>query len=168
MYLQVNNKYASFDTELARNEKNDCVVRSVASAADITYRTAHKFCKDFFGRTDKRGTNNMNIATQMLLAETTGIELEGKKFGVKVLGKSRIRNRYKLKGEIIYRKKTLKSFIQNNSKGRYMVMIANHALTVKDGEVFDWKTNTFKPTTKVTAAYELIEKENSGQLSLFE
>ena len=50
MYLTVNKKYASFDSDLAKNEKNDCVVRSVASAADITYRTAHKFCKDFFGR----------------------------------------------------------------------------------------------------------------------
>ena len=168
MYLKVNEKYSSFDSELARNEKNDCMVRSVASAADVAYRTAHNFCKEYFGREDKRGTNNMSIATQMLLAETTGIELEGKKFGVKVLGKSRIRNRYKLKGEIIYRKKTLKSFIQDNSKGRYMVMIANHALTVIDGEVYDWKSNMYKPTSKVQSAYELIEKENSGQLSLFD
>ena len=168
MYLNVNEKYASFDSELARSEKNDCVVRSVASAADITYRTAHNFCKEFFGREDKRGTNNMNIVTQMLLAETSGIELEGKKFGVRVLGRDRIKNRYKLKGEIIYRQKTLKSFIQDNSKGRYIVMIANHALSVIDGEVYDWNSNKFKPTTKVLSAYELIEKENSGQLSLFD
>ena len=168
MYLTVNKKYASFDSDLAKNEKNDCVVRSVASAADITYRTAHKFCKDFFGRENKRGTNNMNIVSQMLMAETSGIELEGKEFAVRVLGKGEIKNRYKLHGEVIFRKKTLKSFISSHLTGTYMVMIANHALTVKDGEVFDWKTNTFKPTTKVTAAYELIEKENSGQLSLFE
>ena len=69
--------------------------------------------------------------------------------------------------EIIWRKKTLKSFIACHMKGTYLIMIANHALTVKDGEVYDWKTNTYKPTSKVTAAYELIEKENSGQLSLF-
>ena len=167
MYLNVNEKYSSFNSELARSEKNDCVVRSVASAADVAYRTAHVFCKEVFGREDKRGTNNMNIVTQMLLAETSGIELEGKKFGVRVLGKNEIKNRYKLKGEVIFRKKTLKSFISSHMKGTYLVMIANHALTVKDGEVFDWKTNTFKPTTKVTAAYELIEKDNSGQLSLF-
>ena len=47
-------------------------------------------------------------------------------------------------------------------------MRAGHALTVKDGEVYDWKANAFKPTTKVQAAYELIEKDNSGQLNLFE
>ena len=167
MYLKVNEKYASFDTELARNEKNDCVVRSVASAADIAYRTAHNFCKEYFGREDKRGTNNMNIVTQMMLAETTGIELEGKKFGVRVLGKNEIKNRYKLKGEVIFRKKTLKSFISSHMKGTYLIMIANHALTVKDGEVYDWDNNKFKPTTKVLSAYELIEKDNSGQLSLF-
>ena len=168
MYLKVNEKYASFDSELARNEKNDCVVRSVASAADIAYRTAHNFCKEYFGREDKRGTNNMNIVTQMMLAETTGIELEGKKFGVRVLGKNEIKNRYKLKGEVIFRKKTLKSFISTHMKGTYLIMIANHALTVKDGEVYDWDNNKFKPTTKVLSAYELIEKDNSGQLSLFE
>ena len=167
MYLKVNEKYASFDSELARNEKNDCVVRSVASAADIAYRTAHNFCKEFFGREDKRGTNSMNIVTQMMLAETTGIELEGKKFGVRVLGKKEVKNRYKLQNEIIWRKKTLKSFISTHMKGTYLVNIANHTLTVKDGEVYDWKGNTFKPTTKVISAYELIEKENSGQLSLF-
>ena len=168
MYLNVNEKYSSFDSELARNEKNDCVVRSVASAADVAYRTAHIFCKEFFGREDKRGTNNMNIATQMLFAETTGIELEGKKFAVRVLGKKEIKNRYKLQNEIIWRKKTLKSFIASHMKGTYLVMIANHALTVKDGEVYDWKYNMFKPTSKVMSAYELIEKDNSGQLSLFD
>jgi len=168
MYLEINEKYGSFDSKLARSEKNDCVVRSVASAADITYRTAHKFCKEFFGREDKRGTNNMNIVAQMLMAEVSGIELEGKKFSVRVLGTGEIKNRYKLKGEVIFRKKTLKSFIDTHKIGTYLVMIENHALTVKDGEVYDWKSKNSKPTTKVTCAYELIEKDNSGQLNLFE
>ena len=105
----------------------------------------------------------------MLNAEKTGIELEGKKFDVKVLGRGRVKNRYKLYGEIIYRQKTLKSFIQDNPKGTYLVMIAKHALCVKDGEVYDWSSNKFKPTTKVQSAYELKEKKGqSGQLSLFE
>ena len=168
MYLEINEKYGSFDSELARKEKNDCVVRSVASAADITYRTAHEFCKEFFGREDKRGTNNMNIVAQMLMAEVSGIEIGRKKFSVRVLGTGEIKNRYKLKGEVIFRKKTLKSFIDSHKIGTYLVMIANHALTVKDGEVYDWRSNNSKPTTKVMAAYELIEKDTSRQLNLFE
>ena len=169
MYLSVNNKYAQFDSELAKSEKNDCVVRSVASAADVAYNVAHKFCKDVFGRVDKRGTNNLFITTEMLKAETSGIELDGKKFAVRVLGRGEIKNKYKLYGKVIFRKKTLKSFISSHMTGTYLVMIANHALTVKDGEVYDWSANRFKPTTKVCSAYELIEKENKfGQLSLFE
>lgn len=167
MYLSVNKTYAQFDSELAKSEKNDCVVRSVASAAEVTYNVAHKFCKDVFARVDKRGTNNLFITTEMLKAETSGIEIGGKKFGVRVLGKGEIRNRYKLRGEIIWRKKTLKSFIASHKKGTYLVMIANHALTVKDGEVYDWSANAFKPTTKVCSAYELIGKEKEIQLSLF-
>lgn len=169
MYLSVNKKYGSFDSDLAKSEKNDCMVRSVASAAGVTYRTAHNFCKNVLSREDKKGTNNFIISTQMLNAEKTGIELEGKKFDVKVLGRGRVKNRYKLYGEIIYRQKTLKSFIQDNPKGTYLVMIAKHALCVKDGEVYDWSSNKFKPTTKVQSAYELKEKKGqSGQLSLFE
>ena len=167
MYLNVNQKYSSFNSELAKNEKSDCVVRSVASAAEVTYNVAHDFCKNVFGRIDKRGTNNMNIVTQMLKAETEGLEIGNKKFGVRVLGKKEIKNRYKLQNEIIWRKKTLKSFIASHMKGTYLVMIANHALTVKDGEVYDWTTNRFKPTTKVLSAYELIGKEKEIQLSLF-
>ena len=168
MYLNVNEKYSSFNSELAKSEKNDCMVRALASGADVAYRTAHVFCKEVFGREDKSGTNNMNIFTQMLKAEESGIEIGGKKFAVRVLGKNETKNRYKLKGEVIFRKKTLKSFIASHMKGTYLVMIANHALTVKGGEVYDWNSNKFKPTTKVMSAYELIEKDNSGQLSLFD
>jgi len=169
MYLSVNQKYASFDSQLAKSEKNDCFVRSVASAADIAYNVAHSFVKDVFGRVDKRGTNNMIIATQMLKAETSGLDIDGKKFAVRVLGKREVKNRYKLKGDVIWRKKTLKSFIQSHKLGTYIVTVANHALTIKDGEVLDWSSNSFLPTRKVQAAYELVEKEDSRgvQLSLF-
>lgn len=167
MYLSVNQKYSSFNSELAKSEKNDCVVRSVASAADVAYNVAHEFCNKVFGRVEKRGTNNVNIVTQMLKAETEGLVIGNKKFAVRVLGRNEIKNRYKLKGEVIFRKKTLKSFISSHMTGTYLVMIAGHALTVKEGEVYDWSANRFKPTTKVMAAYELIGKENEIQLSLF-
>ena len=83
MYLKVNKSYSSFNDSLAKNEKNDCVVRSIASACNVSYRTAHTFCKEKFNRVDKRGTNNMNIVTQMLKWETTGIEIGEKKLSVR-------------------------------------------------------------------------------------
>jgi len=167
MYLSVNSIYQSFNSQLAKEEKNDCVVRSLATATNVQYETAHEFVKEFFGRINKRGTNNVSIAAQMLRFETTGIEIGNKKFTLRILSKREIKNLYKLKGEQIWRQKTLKSFIASHQKGTYMVMVAGHALTVKDGEVLDWNSNKFLPTRKVQAAYELVEKA-SRQLSLFE
>ena len=99
------------------------------------------------------------------------MKIADKTFEVEVLSKSRVKNRYKLKGEVIWRQKTLKSFVKDNSKGTYLVMVAKHALTVKDGEVLDWDTNKFLPTRKVQSAYKLTPKSGNHmgkQLNLFQ
>jgi len=168
MYLSVNKNYSITDCELAKAERNDCVVRSLASATGVSYRTAHKFCKDVFGREDRKGTSNLGLTSGLLKAEKDGLEIGNKNFSVKKLGKVDIKNMYKLKGDIIWRKKTLKSFIQSHPKGIYLVMVAKHALTIKDGELLDWENNKFEPTRKVMEAYELKNKNVSGvQLELF-
>ena len=66
MYLSVNQVYAKSDSQLAKNEKNDCVVRSIASAANVAYDVAHTFCKEVFNRKDKKGVQGFTIKTQML------------------------------------------------------------------------------------------------------
>src|SRR6056300_261778 len=168
MYLNVNEAYSKFNSDLAKTEKNDCVVRSLAVASGSAYETAHTFCKDEFGREDKKGTDNLAIVTKMLQFEDNGMVIGDKKFKVKVLGKKDTKNRYKLKGEVIWRDKTLKSFIQSHPKGTYLVLVAKHALTVKDGEVLDWSSNKFLPTRKVKSAYKIEEKKKEIKLSLFD
>ena len=103
----------------------------------------------------------------MLQFEDSGMMIGDKKFKVQVLGKKDIKNRYKLKGEVIWRDKTLKSFIQSHPKGTYLVMVAEHALTIKDGEVLDWGSNKFLPIRKVQSAYKIEEQKKEIQLSLF-
>ena len=167
MYLNVNSAYGSFDSKLAREEKNDCVVRSLAVASGSAYETAHTFCNENFGRVDKKGTDNLAIVASMLKFEENGLQIGNKNLKVKKLGKVRTKNRYKLYGEVIWRNKTIKSFIESNPKGTYIVMVAKHALVVKDGEVFDWNTNKFLPTRKVQDVYEIKEEKSASQLSLF-
>lgn len=167
MYLSVNSNYSKTDCQLAKAEKNDCVVRSLASATGVSYRTAHTFVKEEMGRESKKGTNNLLLTTRLLKAEEDGLTLGNKKFSLRKLGKEDIKNKYKLKGEVIWRKKTLKSFIQSHSKGTYMVLVAKHALTIKDGELLDWDNNKFEPTRKVMDAYKIEEKPQTVQLSLF-
>ena len=167
MYLSSNSKYSSFNCQLAKAEKADCVVRSIASATGVSYRTAHQFCKDVFKREDRKGTSNLNLTSGLLKMEESGMKIDNKEFSVKKLGKVRTKNLYKVKGEAIWRKKTLKSFVKDNPKGTFLVMVAKHALTIKDGELMDWDSNKFEPTRKVMDAYELKNKNQAVQLSLF-
>ena len=53
----------------------------------------------------------------MLKAEEEGLKVGDITYSVKVLGKARTHNTYKLYGEVIKRKKTVKSFIKDNPKG---------------------------------------------------
>lgn len=172
MYLNSNSKYSSFNCEIAKAEKNDCVVRSFASAAGVAYRTAHNFVKVNFNREDRKGTANISLTSGLLRMEesSNGFLIGDKRFSVRKMSKSETKNMYKVKGDVIWRKKTLKSFIQAHPKGTYLVMVAKHALTIKDGELMDWENNRFEPTRKVMDAYELksLSKTKVGtQLSLF-
>jgi hypothetical protein len=168
MYLSVNKNYSNTDCKIAKAEKNDCVVRSIAAATGVSYRTAHSFCKEEFGREAKKGTNNLLMSSRLLKAQDDGLKLGNKEFDIYGLKKKEVKNRYKLKGEEIWRQKTLKSFMQSHPVGTFMVLVAKHALVVKDGELLDWENNKFEPTRKVMGAYKFTEKKNDPiQLSLF-
>lgn len=168
-YLNIATSFAQIkegSTGIALSEKGDCMVRALAAAADITYNVSHKFCEEVLGRKRNSGTNTLNITTTMLKAEENGLEINGKKYKVSVLGKRDIKNRYSIKGEVIWRQKTLKSFIETHQKGSYIVLVSGHALTVKDGELIDWNSMKFKPTRKVIGAFSIEKETNIGtQLS---
>ena len=167
MYLDVNKAYSSFNSKLAKNEKNDCFVRALAVATGSAYETAHEKAKSSFGRPDKKGTPSENIIAQMLNYGQKGMTIGNSTYNVSVLGKRHTKNVYKLYGEKVYRAKTLKSFIESHPKGTYIVTVAKHALTIKDGEVMDWNSNKFLPTRKIQGAYKIENKQVDNQLKLF-
>ena len=149
----------------ARNEKNDCFVRAVASASGSSYDAAHAYVKETFKRQERQGT---------MFVDSTMLSIEGKlqEFGqVKVkfekLGKEKIKNTYKLHGELIDRQKTVKSFIKTNPVGTFIVLVAGHAFTIKNGVLVDNQGEEFRPTRKVQSAYKVIEETIDPQLKLF-
>ena len=152
---------------LATNEKNDCFVRALAGGFDITYNKAHEIAKEKFNRPDKMGTRNHHIIEQMASIEKNGLEVNGVMASVRVLKDLDIKNRYKLKGEVIDRKKTVKSFIKDHQKGTYIVTVSKHAFVVKDGNLIDNDGEEFRPTRKVDGAYMINVPEKTIQLSLF-
>ena len=155
-------------SSIAKTETNDCFVRAFAAAADVDYDTAHSFVKKTFGRPDKKGTANYQIIKTMAELQQNGLTIGNRKYDVEVIARPLLTNRYKLHGEIIDRKKTVKSFIKSLPKGNFIVCVSQHAFAVKDGVLIDNKGEEFRPTRKVLAAYALERKDNIyKQLELF-
>ena len=129
-------------SSLALNEKNDCAVRAFANAFNVTYDVAHAFAEDKFKRKAKKGTRNMfqtlaelGFATFDLFSDT--LFPETRTYGIHPLARSKsgkvVNTSYTHK-EVNH---TVKTFCTQYNKGTYIVIVAKHALTIKDGIVID-------------------------------
>jgi len=127
---------------LALNEKNDCAVRAFANAFNINYDLAHEFAADKFKRKAKKGVKNMfqtlnelGFATFDLFSNT--LFPETRTYSIHPLKRNK-------DGKVVntdYTHKvvnhTVKTFCSKFNKGTYIVLVAKHALTIKDGIVID-------------------------------
>lgn len=152
--------------KLAQKENNDCVVKAIATAIDASYNDAHDFAKNYLMRNDRQGTHLNTFIPNICKEEMT---IGKKKVSFDKLSKQRITNRYKVKGEIFDRQKTIKSFIKDNPKGTFIVTVAGHALTIKDGMLIDNVGEEYRPTRKVQGALkvQVTGSTEATQLSLF-
>ncbi len=152
--------------ELAQKETNDCVVKAIATATGTSYNDAHDFAKNYLMRKDRDGTHLDTFSPNICKEE---MNVGKKKVSFDKLSKKRITNRYKVKGEIFDRQKTVKSFIKDNQKGTFIVTVAKHALTVKDGMIIDNVGEEYRPTRKVQGALQvnITGSIEATQLSLF-
>jgi len=155
------------NSEIAKSEDNDCFVRALAAGFEINYNDAHAIAKERFNRPDKRGTKNHEIISGMKKIQEEGLVIGDVIAKVKVLEGLDIKNRYKLYGELIDRKKTVKSFIKDHQKGNYIVTVSKHAFVVKDGKLIDNHGEEYRPTRKVDGAYKISLPTDTAQLSPF-
>jgi len=138
-------------SSLAKNEKNDCSVRALANAFNITYDTAHMFAATKLERKVKKGLKGM-FSKLDLLGEVT-FEL----FSNTLFPETRT---YKLDGKLKPRNPdythkpvqfTVKTFCSKFNKGTFIVIVNKHALCVKDGIVID------NPNYKFTGYRRVVE-----------
>lgn len=154
-------------SDLASSERNDCSVRAFAGLLDTQYEPAHAFVKDRFCRKDKQGVAAMpEICRQMSEKEET-YSIDGVNFNIEYLSDEHITNQYKLKGEIINRKKTVKSFVHDHEEGFYLVFVSGHVFAVKDGTIIDNESDEYRPTRKVLGAVKVIVQDNQQTFDLF-
>jgi len=129
-------------SSLAKNEKNDCAVRAFANAFNVTYDVAHAFAEDKFARKARKGVKGMFITLSKLgfasfdLFSNT-LFPETRTFSIHPLARSKngklVNTSYTHK-EVNH---TVKTFCAKYNKGTFIVIVAKHALTIKDGIVID-------------------------------
>ena len=151
----INAKSIIKSTDKQSSEKNDCSVRAFATALDVDYDAAHSYVKEVFKREDKKGVKSMESIGREVSLEGKTQEIDGVQFDLEVLPEEKVTNVYKLKGEEISRKKTVKSFIKDFSKGIYLVLVSGHVFTVKNGTMIDNVGEEWRPTRKVEGVFEL-------------
>ena len=151
---------------LAEKEKNDCAVKAIAAAAGVSYEISHAFTGEYLMRTRRMGT-----LLGMFLPNITKepMMLGSKRVEFKSLDNIKITNGYKLYGEVVRRKKTVKSFIKDNPRGSFVVSVAEHAFAIVDGVLIDNVGEEFRMTRKVLSAIQVKAEDLSkpSQLTLF-
>ena len=137
----------------AKKENKDCVVRAFMNAFDVSYNESHKFVEKHFDRKRRKGT--FGCARKMLKMVDKSIPSLNRKKVVHVgshpkrgmSGNTLLNTQYpifkrsRLNGETIIEKTfagyTVGKFIQQHQVGTYIILVAKHALAVKDGVMID-------------------------------
>jgi len=140
-----NGYQVSGSSEIAKGEKNDCAVRAIANACDVTYDQAHKYCTETFDRKKGKGTELFNLILR------TNKEMKFEEVGQLNLFRNGVTRKLKWLGDgpkqggdlvnpkythkpVAY---TVKAFAQRFNKGNYIIGVNKHALAIKDGVVID-------------------------------
>jgi len=156
-------------SEIAKAEKNDCVVRAMSNAFEVTYNTAHAFVKATFNRKDRKGTKG-TYKTLKTLKDVT-LEDENKVGQLSLFPKSVTRKiKYvgsspksggKLYNTDYTHKKvayTIKTFLNKFRKGTYIVLVHKHALVVKNGVLIDNQDMRFTGYRRpVESAFKILK-----------
>ena len=139
----------------AKGEKGDCVVRAVMNAFEIPYNGAHKFVANQFDRQHRKGVKG-TASKLMRMVDRKIPNLNGKKIvhlgshpksgrgGSNVLLNKQypiIKKSIDASGEEVKENTfagfTVGKFIQQHQTGTFLILVAKHALAVKDGVMLD-------------------------------
>lgn len=140
------------ESPLAKSERNDCVVRAVASTFNLKYEVAHKFVADEFGRQPKKGT--FNTMSKLRIRNN-------------ILGKSYVQvppPYLKYPGSARHQANggkpvpiTTSMFLEKFPTGRFLVIIKGHAFSIIDGVVVGNKEDGKRLRAKILFAIKVEE-----------
>jgi hypothetical protein len=121
------------ESNLAKSEMNDCVVRAFATAFDLEYDEAHQKVKEIFCRKPRKGTTGFHYGMNMMDKNKTTIN--GKTI-TKITHEHNTMLYYvTVKGFRTLRNTTTSYFLKRYPVGTYIVTVRRHSFTIKDGVV---------------------------------
>ena len=132
-------KLSESQSELAKKENNDCVVRAFMGALDISYDQAHAWVKKNMEREDRKGTFTVKYSKNIIGKTKNGYKVSyigthPSKEGINSrIGSNKILVNKQYKKATGY---TLKSFIENNPVGRFVLIVQGHAVAVVNGVLY--------------------------------
>jgi hypothetical protein len=118
-----------------REETNDCVVRSLMPAFDMSYPEAHDFAKRQLHRRDRRGVMSSRIERKFGKIISKNQKVNGKSL-VKLCVKDRKLGGY-ISRFVLYEEVNMRSREFLNKPGTYLILVDGHAFTIKDGVLYD-------------------------------
>ena len=177
-----NNVVYEKESETAKNEHNDCVVRAFASVTGKSYDECHKFTKEVFGRRDKQATYHFefilntpfntnrfgNDNTSKVQKKWDKLYKNGyervtnnpKGYYTPFNGLTKLYNTWShplitKRGNKVNRM-TVGTFIKNYPKGKYLISVRGHAFAIINGVVMGNPEDSRKMRSIVSAAYKFV------------
>ena len=135
-------KIAISNSELAKKETNDCVVRAFMCALDIPYDEAHAFIKRNMAREDRKGTYTSVYAKNVIgkVRNNKKITFIGAHPNKKWMQTSITGGvNKKVLANKQYKKPTgytLKSFLETHPVGNFVLVVEGHAVAIVNGVLF--------------------------------
>jgi hypothetical protein len=141
------------ESTIAKGERNDCVVRAMASTFGLSYDSAHKFVADEFEREPRKGTFGTAVKLKCRVHEVMGI-----KYTIIPI------TDLLYPGSDIHQKKggrpvsiPLRLFLERFPKGKYFVIKKGHAFSVIDGVVIGNSDEGERLKSKILFALKVEE-----------
>lgn len=144
------------ESKIAKEERNDCVVRAIASAFNVEYNKAHELAATKLGRKSRQGTNTATFFYQMGKLEREESRFNRKKVTEVVHEHDTLLYWVEDKlGNKSLRHTTTAHFTQRYNKGSYIVVVEGHAFTIKDGVIIGNRADAQRRRKRIQKAWKI-------------
>lgn len=176
-FLDTSNAIKDYkNSVVAKSEDNDCVVRALAAVTNSTYDESHKYVKKTFGRQKGKGTPvfdtkmKSNVGKKILgskyirltnhttttYTKTVNDRYWGTVHKIKTTLDSKYYPLITKYGKTRVNQMTVKSFLKDYDKGKYLIHVRGHAFAIIDGVVIGNYCDAKRLKSRIVNAYKFI------------